>query len=106
MGTKLKFSSAYHPQMDGQIEVINKRLGDLLRCLVKDNVQSWDLILLIAKFTYNNSISRSTSHSSFKIVIRLKSHQPIDLTILPIDTRTSLEVEKFAKYIHQLHEEI
>ena len=38
--TKLDFSSAYHPQMDGQTKVVNYSLGNLLQSLVEDHVQT------------------------------------------------------------------
>jgi hypothetical protein len=45
MRTNLSFSSSYHPQMDGQIEVVNRSLGDLLRSLVTKHHSQWDNIL-------------------------------------------------------------
>jgi hypothetical protein len=68
LGTSLSFSSVYHPQTDGQIEVMNISLGDLLRSLVNEHHSQWDHILPQAKFTYNDSLNRSTGQSPFQIV--------------------------------------
>lgn len=71
MGTKLQFSSAYHPQTDGQIEILNWILGNMLWCLVRD-IGSWDTILLIAEFAYNSSVNRSIGMSPFEVVLGYK----------------------------------
>ena len=36
----------YHPQTDGQIEVVNRSLGNILRCLIGENGKTWESILL------------------------------------------------------------
>jgi hypothetical protein len=37
LGTNLSFISTYHPQRDGQTEVVNRSLGDLLRSLIAEH---------------------------------------------------------------------
>ena len=61
--TTLNFSSAYHPQTDGQTEVVNCSLGKLLWSLVSDHLKSWDQRLYQAEFAYNRSVNRSTRFS-------------------------------------------
>ena len=68
MKIDLKFSSSQHPQNDGQTEVVNRSLRNLLKCLVGDKPKGWDMILPQIEFAYNNSVNRSTGKSPFQIV--------------------------------------
>ena len=55
LGTKLDFSSAYHPQTDGQTERVNQILEDLLRACVITYRKDWEKILPYLEFSYNNN---------------------------------------------------
>jgi transposase InsO family protein len=55
MDTKLNFSSAYHPQTDGQTERTNQILEDMMRACALKYGKSWDKSLPYAEFSYNNS---------------------------------------------------
>src|SRR6266498_1497296 len=66
LDTQLNFSSAYHPQADGQTERINQILEDMLRACALKNGQSWDKNLPYAEFSYNNSYQASLKMSTFE----------------------------------------
>jgi hypothetical protein len=53
--THLIHSSAYHLQTDGQTELVNQILEDMLRACVMEYPGSWDKNLSWAEFSYNNS---------------------------------------------------
>jgi hypothetical protein len=77
LDTKLTFSSAYHPQTDGQTERVNQILEDMLRtCVLKDN-QSWDKCLPYAEFSYNNSYQESTKMAPFEFLYGRKCRTPL-----------------------------
>ena len=83
MGTTLQFSIAFHPQTDGQTEVTNRSLGNLLRCLIQENAATWDELLSRAEFAYNSFSHRATGYSPFQINIGRNPNLPIDLVPLP-----------------------
>jgi hypothetical protein len=60
LGENMSFGSTYFPQADGQTEVVNRSLGNLLRSLVIEHNIQWDQILPGAEFAYNDSPNRST----------------------------------------------
>ena len=59
LGTRLEFSTAFHPQTDGQTERVNQILEDMLRACALDYGSSWDENLPYAEFSYNNSYQAS-----------------------------------------------
>lgn len=55
MSAKLKFSSAYYPQTDGQTERMIHTLEDMLKVYVLEHEGNWEKQLPLMKFPYNNS---------------------------------------------------
>ena len=66
MGTRLHFSTAFHPQTDGQSERNIQTLEDMLRACVIEFKGSWDTHLSLMEFAYNNSYQSSIGMSPFE----------------------------------------
>ncbi|GKC15225.1 putative CCCH-type zinc finger family protein [Tanacetum coccineum] len=103
LGSKLQFSSSHHPQTDGQTEVVNQSLGNLLRSLIEDNA-NWDLILLQAEFAYNRSVNRTTCKSPFEVVYGRNPITPLDLVPVPEVGQFSKEGADQSEQIKELHQ--
>ena len=80
MDTKLNFSTAYHPQTDGQTEIVNKVLEDMLCMYVRDHPKKWEEYLHLVEFAYNNHYRDSTKLSPFEILYGRKCNTPISWT--------------------------
>ena len=61
----MKLITAFHPQMDGQVERTIQTLDDMLRACVIDFKGSWDDHLPWIEFSYNNSYHSSNFHGLF-----------------------------------------
>jgi hypothetical protein len=106
MGTNLMFSSSYHPQMDGQTEVVNRSLGDLLRSLVTEHHSSWDNVLPQAEFAYNDSVNRSTGKSPFEIVYGRQPRGVSELRDSEQIMTKSASAEEFTEAMKELHSRV
>jgi hypothetical protein len=67
-GINLAFSSAYHPQSDGQTEALNKCLETYLRCYASAKPEEWSQWLPLAEWWYNASHHSSTGFTPFEAV--------------------------------------
>ena len=82
--------------MDGQIEVVNRILGNILRILVYKNIKQQDLALAQAEFSYNDTPNRSIGMSPFQIVFGMHPRGVYELRDLGKQEVRSAKVEDFA----------
>jgi hypothetical protein len=62
------FSTAYHPQTDGQSAHLNQWLKGCLRAFINHRETDWADWLVLTEFAHNNAQSDATGHSPFWIV--------------------------------------
>lgn len=79
LGTSVHMTTAYHPQGDGQVEVMNQVLEDMLRHWVSPSQDNWDLLLDCAEFAVNNAVSASTKDTPFRLNSGQDPHTPLSI---------------------------
>ncbi|CAM8886149.1 unnamed protein product [Rhodiola kirilowii] len=89
-GTLLAHSTAYHPQSDGQTEVVNRSLEDYLRCFVSTHQRDWTQLLPWAEFSYNTALHSSTGTTPYEVVYgrpppALLDHVPGSTTVATLE---------------------
>jgi transposase InsO family protein len=78
LGTKLLYSSAYHPQTSGQTERVNQILEDMLRTCVLEFWQKWDDCLPLVELSYNNSYQESIKMAPFEALYGRRCGTPLN----------------------------
>ena len=78
LGTKLSFSTAFHPQTGGQTERVNQILEDMLRACVLAYGAKWEDCLPFAEFSYNNSYQSSLQMAPFEVLYGRRCRTPLN----------------------------
>ena len=99
-------STPYYPQSNGQFEVINKILKQMLQRMIGVRKRNWNLILYSALWTYQTSVRNATGFTPLQLVYGLEASLLIQCEIpslkLTIDLlpNTSEEEASLFNLIH------
>ncbi|GAU22915.1 hypothetical protein TSUD_377270 [Trifolium subterraneum] len=67
-GTMLHMSTSYHPESDGQTEVVNRCLETYLRCFICDQPKTWVSWIHWAEYWFNTTYHSATDKTPFEVV--------------------------------------
>lgn len=67
LGTKLAPSSSYHPQTDGQSEIVNRKVEEMIRAFANFRKSNWDKYLVDFEVACNSPVHSTTLCTSFYI---------------------------------------
>ena len=77
LGTRLHFSTGFHPQTDGQSERTIQTLEDMLRACVLEFKRSWDRHIPLMEFAYNNTYQSSIEMAPYEALYGRKCRTPL-----------------------------
>jgi hypothetical protein len=107
LDTKLTKSSAFHPQMDSQIEVVNQMIVQIPRMYNSKHPHTWDESLPYVQHNYNKSIHNSIDHSPFQVGLGFQPLGPMDVALSLAATQEDLSHaptrdEKSTRFIERI----
>jgi hypothetical protein len=81
MGSRRALTTAYHPQADGQTEILNQTLEVALRAFVNFDRNNWSELLSRIAFAYNNTPHTATGYEPATLLFGFKPNEPLNLLL-------------------------
>ena len=110
MDTKLNKSTAFHPQTNGQTEVVNRTIVHLLRGYCNKHPKLWDEHLCYVQHAYNHTKHSSTQRSHFETCFGFTRRSPLDFVFskdIAVDRHSDVDkATKFIEKIQEIHQAI
>ena len=97
---KRRLSTAFHPQTDGQTEILNRIVENYLRAFISLEQMNWAKLLPSAAFAYNNSMNHTLRMSPFKAMYGYDPEFHVDVA----DDTPRGEIPAARDRIEKLHE--
>jgi hypothetical protein len=104
----------FHPQTDGQTEVVNRMIVHILRMYNSKHPLTWDESLPYVQHSYNRALHSSTDHNPFQVGFGFQPLGPIDVSLPLAVTSTDsysnpTEADKatrFIEWIQHIHQQV
>ena len=81
----MALSSAHHPQMDGQTEILNATIEQMLRAYVSSDKENWSSWLSVLTYSYNSSVHSSTKYSPNFLLMGYNPWTSVSMIVPEID---------------------
>lgn len=106
LGTELRFSTAYHPQTDGQSERTNRLLEECLRHFINPRQDDWDEYLDLAEFANNDSVQLSTGYTAFYLTYGQHPISAVDFANPPVLPSAETFINTITSSVHHAKQKI
>jgi transposase InsO family protein len=110
LGLRQEHPSPYYPQVNGQVEAVNKSLNTILQQTINSAKTNWHLMLCSALWVYRMFVKTATSFTPFQLIYRLEAVLPIECQILSLNLVVQLlpdtsPLEDYLLYLEKLNEQ-
>ena len=96
LGYKQEHSSSYYPQVDGQVEAVNKSLKTILQWTIAQREMNWHIMLYPDLWAYRNVVKTATDFSPYQLVHGVESVLPVECEIHSLKLAIEILPDTFA----------